>query len=467
MEKRAPKYAFFVMICVLMLAFSACGSKEEPVKVIPPIEEAEPVAATAIPQEQPITEAATPVPAVQATAIPAAPSVPTAAPLVVQKFGFGQDEQSVGYAFILQNPNPTLAIRDSEYRITAYDASEVVLDSTNNYLDLILPGQVMGIGGDLYLDEGQTVARMEVVFKDGTPELAEPSASPFTVQGVTYIKDEYFSRVAGLITSALPEDVTNLITYAVLYDAAGNIIGGGYTYLNFILANSSVGVDVYVSSAGEVAKAELYPSLNEVGEYNKPEAIPPDGQKAVVLKSGIGKGEYSSSLAFLISNPDTKYAIINSSYQVTAFAQDGRVVGVNRGYLPLLMPNALFGVGEGLYLFNEGDVAATVNVQFLHGEYVVNSQLLPFTTENVIYESDYLPKVKATVKNPYAVDLESVTVHVLAYNANDEIIGGGSGWVDFLPANGSALVEAYLSVGETPTRVELYPTLSNLDDLNP
>jgi hypothetical protein len=55
--------------------------------------------------------------------------------------------------------------------------------------------------------------------------------------------------------------MNQVAVYAVPYDANGNIIGGGFGFVNFIPAGGQTGVEVQVESAGVPARVELYAGI--------------------------------------------------------------------------------------------------------------------------------------------------------------------------------------------------------------
>ncbi|MBP7694484.1 MAG: hypothetical protein KA764_21365, partial [Anaerolineales bacterium] len=143
---------------------------------VQPAAENTPAPAAPLEAQPPATEAATDVP-------PSPTPEPQALQLAAQ--GFGQDGRQVGYAFIVTNPNPGLAIESSQFQVAFYNADGTVLETDSGYLELMLPGQKLGVGGVVFLDEGATAAKLEVQLSDGDPLATEPLPG-FTVAAVQY-----------------------------------------------------------------------------------------------------------------------------------------------------------------------------------------------------------------------------------------------------------------------------------------
>ena len=204
---------------------------------------------------------------------PVSPQVLNAVPAVLGKTGFGQKQQEVGYGFELTNNNVDVAIRSIPFQIAVYDSNNKVVDTEGGYTDYIYSGETLGVGGTIYLDEGVKAGKIEVQVSEGEPIVAE-FTEPFIVDNVVYVPSEYYSSVRGVITNPYDQDITSVKVSAILYDEADNIVGGGNTYLSFLLANSSAGVIVPVSGSDNVSRVELYPSITNIYEYENPNPIP-------------------------------------------------------------------------------------------------------------------------------------------------------------------------------------------------
>ncbi len=101
--------------------------------------------------------------------------------------GFGQGDFSSSFGMILENPNTTYALEDSRYQVTAYDANDVVIGTDDGYIELLLPGQTLGIGGDLFVPGDGTIAYVESQFAPGdyVPAVDIP---PFTTGDATFAR---------------------------------------------------------------------------------------------------------------------------------------------------------------------------------------------------------------------------------------------------------------------------------------
>jgi hypothetical protein len=469
---------FFLLL--LILASLACGGSttdelEEAAQPIATESKVEPTAAPVQEESQedaslaeeeatkaadPSEEPPTAVP--EPTEIPSTPT-PVLEPIVVSKYGFGQDDNWVRFAFIVDNPNTGLSFEEAQYQVGAFDDSGTVVGTESGYVGALLPEQKLGIGGTMYLEDGISVSSIDIQLNAGG---AEPSDTipTFTVESESYFQDDYDSSVSGLVTSPYNRDFDALRVSAVLYDAAGEIIGGGFTYLDFILANDSAGIELLVTSAGEVASVELFPNPTGLSMLGSDDEIPQDASELVLLEYGFGEGDFGLGFGLILENPNDNYSIRRSNYHVAAFAADGSVLGMDQGYIAMLFPGQTLGVGGDL--FTKGDMPVDMVVAKIKaGDYVSSESVPFFTSDNVAFqEGSYKPQVTGLILSPYNTDIKDVRVSAILFDADGNIVGGGYTVLDYISGNGQAAVELFVSSSGTPARAELYAAVLFLTD---
>jgi hypothetical protein len=328
---------------------------------------------------------------------------------------------------------------------------------------LLFPGQTQGFGGTTYLEENVTASEIEVQLLQGDPAPTEPLAT-FEVESVSYYAGEYFNYATGVIKSPYNVTLDEIRVGAVAYDEAGEIIGGGFTYVNFVPANGSVGAQASVVATGNVAAIELYPILSGLTLLGDERELPSGASSIVLNQHGFGQVEEEIGFGMILENPNSGFAVENSQYHVTAYAEDGSVLGTEEGYINVILPGQTLGVGGTTYLVNETQVAQ-VDVHFRDGEFVEAEEIPYFTADNVTFQPDaYFPKVLGKIVSPYDQDITDVRVSAITYNDAGEIIGGGFTFVDFVPANGEASAEVSVTVAGTPATTEMYATPSGLSE---
>jgi hypothetical protein len=391
---------------------------------------------------------------------------PPPEPLHLLSQGFGQAKQELGYAFLVENPNPGVAFENSHYQIAVYDASGAVVDTDSGYIELVLPGQKLGIGGTIYFSsESMKAAKIEVQLGAGDPTSTDLD-STFTADNVTYHPGDYFSKATGMISNPFDRDITDLRLSAVAYDNAGEIIGGGFSYLDFILANGTTAAEVSVTSSGEVDHLELYPTLSGLSWLTSGEQLPADAQKLALLKQGFGQKDTQVGYGMVIQNPNHAYAVESARYHINLYAEDGSVLKIEQGYIDLLLPDQTLGVGASTYLDDKTPVARA-DFQVLSGRYEAAGSMPFFTSQNISYlDSSYYPKVTGEILSPYTKDISNIRVSAIAYDQDGEIIGGGYTYLDFVPANGKSAAEIPVACKGTPVSLEVFASVTSLSDFD-
>jgi hypothetical protein len=270
----------------------------------------------------------------------------------------------------------------------------------------------------------------------------------------------------GVITNPYDRDISNMRISAVVYNEAGEIIGGGFTYLNFILAKSTTGVDVSVTSTGQLAQVELYPTVSGLSMLKSSDKLPEGAQNLALVKQGYGQDGNQVGYGMLIQNPNGGFAVESTMYHITLYAEDGSVIAANEGYIDTLLPNQTLGLGGDIFVDDDLSVVSA-DFQIKSGRFETSDPLPAFTAENVTYLADrYFPKVTGEIVSPYTKDITNLRVSAIAYNEAGDIVGGGFTFLDFASANDKAAVEVSITCAGTPAKVELYAAVSALSDFD-
>jgi hypothetical protein len=166
------------------------------------------------------------------TVVSAKPAA-VAARVAVEKSGFSVRDsygtRYMAYGIVLRNLSPDQDAIEVEVVVNAVDANNRILESDSARLEAIPAVTTYYLGDYFALDLGATPAKLEISVRTEAgrakslvlPPVANLRATDF--YGDTQIAGE-FSNPYTKPTSSLAR-----IT-AVVFDAAGNVIGGGYTY---------------------------------------------------------------------------------------------------------------------------------------------------------------------------------------------------------------------------------------------
>ncbi|MGD2049822.1 MAG: hypothetical protein PVH03_10010 [Chloroflexota bacterium] len=380
--------------------------------------------------------------------------------LTILKQGYRQDEGELAYAFLVHNPNPELTIADSEYQVIAYDKSGRAVLTDSEHISFILPGQSLGITGNLYVEEDVLIDDLEVHVQTGKPHF-DQAIPALEVQAVEYRPGEYYDRVTGLIAGPKSHDIEDLRVSAIAYDNAGKIVGAGYSFVSFIKAGTVTGVDVTITNDGIVDRVELFPRLSFSIIDTEAEDRSKNVWELSLVRTDFIQNNLRVGYGFLLENPSQTHAAEDSEYRMTAFNSAGRVILVDEGYVDRLMPGQTFGFGSTFFV-EEREEVDSIELQ-LKTRSFRRSELFPeLEFDRVKIEGDeYSRIVSGEIMNRHEQDFEDIRVSAIVFDANDQIIGGGFNWLDIIPAGESSTVDIWVtSVGE-PVSAQLYTTIGD------
>lgn len=195
---------------------------------------------------------------------PTTTTAPKRVDLELVNKGFAQvSEDTTGYGALIRNPNTDQAASYVNVNTSFFDEAGTVMGSQSDVLSVILPGQTVAVasGTDVV-----GIARMDVqVFAD-TWEKMDGPVGEFTVEGVQTVPEEYGGvRTTGLLKSTFAEDLESVELTSVYYDTAGAILGGTFTYADFVPANGSIGFELSTfNDIPNLGKTEVYPEITSL-----------------------------------------------------------------------------------------------------------------------------------------------------------------------------------------------------------
>ena len=389
-----------------------------------------------------------------------------AEPLVLGKFGFVQEPEriEVAYAFHIENPNVDFGIQESEYQIAVYDSNGTVLGTDSGFINLVLPAEETAISSSVWLDEGLRAAEIEVQISSGEPVILD-SIPALVIASPRYFDEEFSQRATGVLESQFGEYLEDIIVTVIAYDSEGNIVGSGYTYVDWIDPGESTGVETYMTTLGEVDSISMYPRTSYFSFEPSRGILPEGAANFELIDFGHFQDEDGVTFGLVTQNPNPNFAIEDAKYSATAYANDGSVLFVDRGYFDLLFPGDQMVVGRFIFLDTDEEIAR-IDYRLRAGEFIETDPIPPFVADNISYLADeFSPTVTGEVLNPFSWDLEDIRVWAILYDEDDKIIGSGYDFVEFIPANGSAATEIYVDGRPDPARVELYPAVSYYEEI--
>jgi len=419
----------------------------------------------------PVATTQTPAP-LPATFTPTSP--PTSLSLIVGKSGVGQSGHGVSAVFLVQNPNHDYALLDIRYRLTVLDTAGKTLASSEGTIDLVMPDDELPIDTHFIvpcqkLPCDLVATRVDVVIEPGRAVKVDLPQQMFTVDRTKFMAFADFSgtnmagdffQVTGIFQSHLEQDARDVIVEAVGYDKDGQIVGGGSGKITVLPAGGSAPVAITVITQPSQIRWSLNARIPGLDSLTEKCPIPPALE---IVRQGYGRNQQGTGVAFLVKNSDSALPIQNATFQVTAYDKAGTILSTNSGKLDVIFPDDTAAGYTDLFVPVDMEIA-NVEIQLTEG------QLLPFdlernplTTSSAVYVPDDLfPKVSAIVSNALDRELGYLDTVAVVYNQEGNIIGGGSMYIQSIPASEVAPAKVSVLVMGTPARVELYAGISNI-----
>lgn len=178
-------------------------------------------------------------------------------------------------------------------------------------------------------------------------------------------------------------------------------------------------------------------------------------KKLEVVKSGYSKnkGGTLASYGAIIRNPNKDKIAENIDVTITLFGDQNQVIASSSmDKIPYLEPEKEIGIGNEIGISPEGANISKIEVQARPSKWSKKTKdMAGFQFENVnfIKGDDYGSNVTGIIKSTFSKDLKDIQVSTIYFDQNENIIGGNSTYVDFVPANGQTSFQVY------PTELEL------------
>lgn len=177
------------------------------------------------------------------------------------------DSPSASWAVLLHNPNSDHWIAtDVRVNITFQRSTGEPVKTETDSVAAILPGQTVAIaplGGSTDVAGAEAV---DVQARVSSWEEADQAIGKFTASNVATRERAYGGlQTNGTLTSSFTRDLQDILATAVYRDAAGRIIGGSSTFVDFVPAGGQVGVEITsLSKIPGVASSEIYGQITNL-----------------------------------------------------------------------------------------------------------------------------------------------------------------------------------------------------------
>lgn len=185
------------------------------------------------------------------------------------EYGWSQTKQTVSIGFTVKNNNTSQLIDGSQYQVTAYNDTGVVLGTSNGYINNIFPNETTGCSASIYLPEATNVSKVDVQINPGSPSTFILTNNPFLIENINFMADPYFPKVTGIVKNSYKDKITTVKVTVIGYDQDNRIIVSGFTFVDFIPGNGQNAFEVSLDSDKTPVKIMVYTevtSLSQIGE---------------------------------------------------------------------------------------------------------------------------------------------------------------------------------------------------------
>lgn len=137
---------------------------------------------------------------------------------------------SVSYGIILANESKARDALDVKVLVNFVMSDNRLIGSATEHVDRIAAGTQQAVGGDLLFPGGAPIARLEIV---ATTAGAGPATHTFPgLSAIRVMPSPYEPNWAGSVEGEVQNDSGKTLSrgdlYAVVFDAEGNVLGGGH-----------------------------------------------------------------------------------------------------------------------------------------------------------------------------------------------------------------------------------------------
>ncbi|MCD8327584.1 MAG: FxLYD domain-containing protein [Ruminococcus sp.] len=187
----------------------------------------------------------------------------TILPPEVKEYGFSMEDEYLYFSIIYYNPNEDIAIEYPSFRITARNSEGEVIASEEEVESIIYPQQESACAGMAFkVDELPASLDVEALEPEDysitkVEMLENPEYAPLTAFNVT-MREE---NIVGEIQNENDYDIESAIVTVVFRDEDGKLIGGDFSFVDSLKANSATPFDVSIDLDFATTNYEIYANI--------------------------------------------------------------------------------------------------------------------------------------------------------------------------------------------------------------
>lgn len=187
-------------------------------------------------------------------------------PLEIRESGFTQDKESdtVSIGATIYNHNKYSAL-SVHMIIKLYNSQGKIVGNAVETIDTIPPETEAVLGTDLTLSNES--ARAKKIEIRAEPERYEEPIEPFPIDDLKVSQSEIATTTTGEISNPYNKDLNDVEVFVVFQDSDSKLMGGGFTFIDFMPANSRSGFKIdSVVALPEANQAKAFATITDQTE---------------------------------------------------------------------------------------------------------------------------------------------------------------------------------------------------------
>lgn len=372
--------------------------------------------------------------------------------VILEESAWMQEGSLVFVGYLIENPSSDLLYENVEFTIRLFGFSGNLIDTGYSSVPWFFPNMTTGVVSTFYVDDDSVIVdSVEVNWTFKGTSSPDTFENPFTTENIVLWDNAGYPVVTGRIINNSSTTYTDVSANIICYDSDGEVIGGGISYLTFIHQNDFMGFITYVDTFGDVASVEVFPSLNYYTQFIDKTDF---WSEISILDDYFFEDEFGFIKGGIVLQNETDSVLRYSYIYVTFFDEDDNITTTGEEYIALLLPGDSLGIIPWISTPPEGSTSVRYDLLLLPGETVDDFELdsNPFRVNRATVTGDFDDYVLVNFTNTYTKQVSDLDVYVMVYNADGQIIGGGTNWTrDSIPAGGTAEIEVWVTYSDAET----------------
>jgi len=185
--------------------------------------------------------------------------------VTIGSVGFGQDQYSaMGVGTV---SNPTSDAVSISVNFAAYNKAGKVLDTESGAYVILRASSSQIVAQDLSVPDGAKIARIDAQVSVDDSSKDEHPESSMTIAAVDVLKKYDMYSATGKIDSKYQDTVSNVYVGISCTNKAGNIVGGGYSFMDGnVVGGSQAPFSASITVSERPAKCDASATLSNLSE---------------------------------------------------------------------------------------------------------------------------------------------------------------------------------------------------------